>query len=62
VDKQKAQGVDVRRRLSRAEAEQLIAEYETSGLSRVEFCRQKPDALAVNQREAVRPRMAGSRL
>jgi len=28
-----------RRRRSRAEVEQLVAEYEASGLSRVEFCR-----------------------
>jgi transposase-like protein len=28
-----------RRRRSRAEAERLVAEYEASGLSRVEFCR-----------------------
>ncbi|MEX2263881.1 MAG: hypothetical protein WD696_18145 [Bryobacteraceae bacterium] len=29
----------VRRRRSRAEVEQLVAEYEASGLSRAEFCR-----------------------
>jgi len=34
-----AQVVEVRRRRTRAEAEQLAGEYEGSGLSRVEFCR-----------------------
>lgn len=34
------QAVSGRRRRSRAEVEQLVAEYEASGLSRVEFCRQ----------------------
>ena len=31
--------VEVRRRRSRAEVEQLVAEFETSGLNRTEFCR-----------------------
>ena len=31
----------VRRRRSRQEVEQLIAEYESSGLSRSEFCRER---------------------
>ena len=30
-----------RRHRSRAEAAQLVAEYEASGLSRIEFCRQR---------------------
>ena len=34
------------RRRSRAEAGQLVAEYEVSGMSRVEFCRQKGLSLA----------------
>ena len=34
-----AQAVEVRRRRSSAEVEQLVAEYEGSGLGRVEFCR-----------------------
>jgi hypothetical protein len=38
---EQAQGVEVRRRRSRAEAEQLVAEYEASGLSQVEFCRKQ---------------------
>jgi hypothetical protein len=35
------QVVEVRRRRSRQEVEQLIAEYESSGLSRHEFCRER---------------------
>jgi transposase-like protein len=31
--------VEVRRRRSRAEVEQLVADYESSGLGRAEFCR-----------------------
>jgi hypothetical protein len=38
--------VEVRRRRSRAEAEQVVGEYEASGLSRVEFCRQHGLSLA----------------
>jgi hypothetical protein len=37
---QQAQAVEIRRRRSSAEVEQLVAEYEGSGLGRVEFCRQ----------------------
>src|SRR5271169_3126880 len=35
------QVVEVRHRRSRQEVEQLIAEYESSGLSRSEFCRER---------------------
>jgi transposase-like protein len=45
VDEQ-TQVVEVRRRRSRAEAGQLVAEYETSGLSQVEFCREQGLSLA----------------
>jgi hypothetical protein len=45
VDDQ-AQVVEVRRRRSRAEAEQVAGEYEASGLSRVEFCRRRGLSLA----------------
>jgi hypothetical protein len=45
VDEQ-AQVGEVRRRRSRAEAEQLVAEYEASGLSQVEFCRNQKLSLA----------------
>jgi len=38
--------VEVRRRRSRAEAEQVVGEYEGSGLSRVEFCRRQGLSLA----------------
>ena len=40
------QGAAVGRRRSRAEAERLVAEYEASGLSRVEFCRKQGLSLA----------------
>ena len=43
---EEAQVVSVRRRRSRGEAEQLVAEYEASGLSRVDFCRQRGLSLA----------------
>src|ERR1039458_7731761 len=36
----------VGRRRSRAEVEQLVAEFESSGLSRVEFCRERGLALS----------------
>ena len=37
---------EVRRRRSRAEADQLLTEFEVSGLTAVEFCRQKGLSLA----------------
>jgi len=40
VDEQ-TQAVKIRRRRSRAEVEQLVAEYEVSGLGRTAFCQQK---------------------
>ncbi len=40
------QVVEVRHRRSRAEAEQVAGEYEASGLSCVEFCRQHGLSLA----------------
>ena len=36
----------MRVRRSRAEAQQLVAEYEASGLSRVQFCRERGLSLA----------------
>src|ERR1017187_5940156 len=45
VDEQ-AQVVSVRRRRSRGEAEQAVAEYEASALSRADFCRQRGLSLA----------------
>jgi len=41
-----AQVVEVGRRRTRAEAEQVADEYEASGLSRVEFCRKHGLSLA----------------
>ena len=43
---EQAQVVSVRRRRSRGEAEQLVAEYEASGLSRVDFCHERGLSLA----------------
>ena len=43
---EQSQVVAVQRRRSRAEAGQLVAEYEASGLSRVEFCRKQGLSLA----------------
>jgi transposase-like protein len=43
---EQAQVVELRRRLSRAETEQLVTEYEASGLSQVEFCRRHGLSLA----------------
>ena len=36
----------VRRRRSRQEVEQVVAEYESSGLSQIEFCRERGVALS----------------
>jgi len=36
----------VRRRRSRQEVEQVVAEYESSGLSRIDFCRERGVALS----------------
>jgi hypothetical protein len=47
--------IEVRRRRSRAEAAQLVAEYEASGLSRVEFCRRQGLSLATLARYRKRP-------
>ena len=41
-----AQVVEVRRRRTRAEAEQVAGKYEGSGLSQVEFCREQGLSLA----------------
>ena len=43
---EQTQVVEVRRRRSRAEAGQLVAEYEGRGLSQVEFCREQGLSLA----------------
>jgi hypothetical protein len=53
----------VQRRRSRHEVEQLVAEYESSGLSRIEFCRERGLALSTLGRYRRRERQApaGSR-
>jgi len=43
---EQAQAVKPGRRRSGAEIEQLLADYETSGLTRVEFCRKRGLSLA----------------
>jgi len=43
---EETQAVAIRRRRSRAECDQLVAEYEASGLSRIEFCRKQGLSLA----------------
>jgi hypothetical protein len=59
------QAVEVQRRRSRAEIEQLAAEYEASGLSCVEFCRKQGLSLATlaryRKRRAQGEAVAGSR-
>lgn len=47
---EQSRAVGVRRRRSRAEVEQLVAEFETSGLSRTEFCRAHGIALSTLNR------------
>ena len=50
----------IRRRRSRAEVEQLVAEYETSGLDRTVFCQQRGLSLSTLARYRRRQRqMAG---
>ena len=62
---EQSQVVAVQRRRSRAEAAQLAAEYEGSGLSRVEFCRKQGLSLATlaryRKRQAQGEVVAGSR-
>lgn len=43
---EQTQAVTVSRRRSRAEVAQLVVEYETSGLSRADFCRERGLSLA----------------
>jgi transposase-like protein len=57
---QQAQVVEVRRRRSRAEAGQLVAEYETSGLSQIEFCRKQGVSLATLARYRKRRAQGGA--
>ena len=48
----------VGRRRSRQEVEQVVAEFESSGLSRIEFCRQRGLALSTLGRYRRRERQA----
>ena len=60
-----AQVVEVRRRRTRAEAEQVAGEYESGGLSRVEFCQKHGLSLATlaryRKRQAQGAAVAGRR-
>jgi len=58
VGEHQAQGTEVRRRRSRGDAEQLVAAYESSGLSRVEFCKQQGLSQATLARYRKRQRQA----
>jgi transposase-like protein len=58
VDEHQARGIEVRRRRSPAEAEQVVAAYGASGLSQVEFCRQEGLSLATLARYRKRQRQA----
>jgi transposase len=44
------QAVKIKRRRNRVEIEQLVAEYESSGLSRTDFCRQRGLSLSTLSR------------
>src|ERR1019366_3403164 len=55
------QVVEVRRRRTRAEAEQVAGEYEGSGVSRVEFCRKHGLSLATLARYRKRQRQGSTR-
>ena len=50
----------VQRRRSRLEVERLVAEYESSGLSRIDFCRERGVALSTLGRYRRRERQAPS--
>jgi hypothetical protein len=52
--------VQERRRRTRAEAEQVVAGYEASGLSRVEFCRERGLSQATLARYLKRRRETGA--
>jgi len=58
VDEHQARGIEVRRRRSPAEAEQVVAAYGASGLSQVEFCRQEGLSLATLARKRQRQAQA----
>ena len=51
------QSEGVRRRRTRAEVEKLVAEYETSGLGRQEFCQQRGLSLSTLSRHRKRKQL-----
>ena len=57
---EQSQVVQVQRRRSRTETEQLVGEYEGSGLSRVEFCRKQGLSLATLARYRKRQAQGGA--
>jgi hypothetical protein len=56
---EKKQPAEMRRRRTRAEVEQLAAEFEASGLSKVEFCRNHGLSLSTLSRYRNRPLRLG---
>jgi hypothetical protein len=57
---EQGQAVVVQRRRGQAEVEQVVAEYEASGLSRVAFCQQKGVSLATLARYRKRRAQSGA--
>jgi len=52
---EQTRGVNIKRRRSRAEIQQLVAEYEASGLGRTAFCQQRGLSLSTLARNRRRP-------
>jgi hypothetical protein len=57
---EQAQALEIRRRRSSAEVEQLVSEYEGSGMGRVEFCREHGLSVSTLARYRKRRAQAGS--
>jgi hypothetical protein len=57
-----AQAPAVRRRRTRAQAEELVAEYGASGLSQADFCRSRGFSLATLARYRRRLRESGGKI
>lgn len=57
---EQTQAISVSRRRSRAEAGQLVAEYEASGLSRTQFCRERGLSLVTLARYRKRQAQGGT--
>lgn len=60
MDDEQGQAAVVQRRRNQAQVEQLVIEYEASGLSRAEFCRQKGLSLATLARYRKRRAQGGA--